>query len=245
MCCIFKHKQCFVVNLSVCLCVCAVVGPAMVILLSVCGVATVFLLCLCVCLCKCFICTDGELNSAASLFHKVFQQLNTLYFLSRSTFLKFLLLVWFIPLKNSSAKTTRSCLFSSGFPKAFKEVLGVAAREKIRACYQKYCNSCSESIWRWISFCEKYRHKQKHSGYFSTPRSLPWEENTQLIFTALLFLWPVVLAKFWVPLVIVVIMMKCSYFFWLHKQKASWDFMSPDTPRHPLRPAAAQPEFDW
>ncbi|XP_018546110.1 OX-2 membrane glycoprotein [Lates calcarifer] len=34
------------------------VGPAMVILLSVCGVATVFLLCLCVCLCKCFICTD-------------------------------------------------------------------------------------------------------------------------------------------------------------------------------------------
>ncbi|XP_039648667.1 OX-2 membrane glycoprotein-like [Perca fluviatilis] len=34
------------------------VGPAMVILLSVCGVAAVLLLCLCVCLCKCFICTD-------------------------------------------------------------------------------------------------------------------------------------------------------------------------------------------
>ncbi|XP_045891331.1 uncharacterized protein LOC123960559 isoform X2 [Micropterus dolomieu] len=36
------------------------VGPAMVVLLSVCGVAAVLLLCLCVCLCKCFICTDGE-----------------------------------------------------------------------------------------------------------------------------------------------------------------------------------------
>ncbi|XP_026157550.1 nectin-2-like [Mastacembelus armatus] len=34
------------------------VGPAIVILLSVCGVAAVLLLCLCVCLCKCFICTD-------------------------------------------------------------------------------------------------------------------------------------------------------------------------------------------
>ncbi|XP_071320453.1 OX-2 membrane glycoprotein-like [Trachinotus anak] len=34
------------------------VAPAMVILLSVCGVAAVLLLCLCVCLCKCFICTD-------------------------------------------------------------------------------------------------------------------------------------------------------------------------------------------
>ncbi|XP_030605791.1 OX-2 membrane glycoprotein-like isoform X2 [Archocentrus centrarchus] len=33
-------------------------GSAMVILLSVCGVAAVLLLCLCVCLCKCFICTD-------------------------------------------------------------------------------------------------------------------------------------------------------------------------------------------
>lgn len=33
-------------------------GAAMVILLSVCGVAAVLLLCLCVCLCKCFICTD-------------------------------------------------------------------------------------------------------------------------------------------------------------------------------------------
>ncbi|XP_034406163.1 OX-2 membrane glycoprotein-like [Cyclopterus lumpus] len=33
------------------------VGPAMVIVLSVCGVAAVLLLCLCVCLCKCFICT--------------------------------------------------------------------------------------------------------------------------------------------------------------------------------------------
>lgn len=36
----------------------AEVGPAMVILLSVCGVLAVLLLCLCVCLCKCFICTD-------------------------------------------------------------------------------------------------------------------------------------------------------------------------------------------
>ncbi|XP_023276095.1 OX-2 membrane glycoprotein-like [Seriola lalandi dorsalis] len=34
------------------------VGPATVILLSVCGVAAVLLLCLCVCLCKCFICTE-------------------------------------------------------------------------------------------------------------------------------------------------------------------------------------------
>ncbi|XP_041637646.1 nectin-2-like [Cheilinus undulatus] len=34
------------------------VGPAMVILLSVCGVAAILLLCLCVCCCKCFICTD-------------------------------------------------------------------------------------------------------------------------------------------------------------------------------------------
>ncbi|CAK6980797.1 OX-2 membrane glycoprotein-like [Scomber scombrus] len=34
------------------------VSPAMVILLSVCGVAAVLLLCVCVCLCKCFICTD-------------------------------------------------------------------------------------------------------------------------------------------------------------------------------------------
>lgn len=34
------------------------VGPAMVILLSVCGVVAILLLCLCVCLCKCFICTD-------------------------------------------------------------------------------------------------------------------------------------------------------------------------------------------
>ncbi|KAM9766620.1 nectin-4-like isoform 1-T2 [Menidia menidia] len=32
--------------------------PAMIILISVCGVAAVLLLCLCVCLCKCFICTD-------------------------------------------------------------------------------------------------------------------------------------------------------------------------------------------
>ncbi|XP_037618009.1 OX-2 membrane glycoprotein-like [Sebastes umbrosus] len=32
-------------------------GPAVIILLSVCGVAAVLLLCLCVCLCKCFICT--------------------------------------------------------------------------------------------------------------------------------------------------------------------------------------------
>ncbi|XP_056157359.1 OX-2 membrane glycoprotein-like [Lampris incognitus] len=34
------------------------VGPALVILISVCGVAAILLLCLCVCLCKCFICTD-------------------------------------------------------------------------------------------------------------------------------------------------------------------------------------------
>uniref|UniRef100_UPI0037E85676 OX-2 membrane glycoprotein-like n=1 Tax=Semicossyphus pulcher TaxID=241346 RepID=UPI0037E85676 len=34
------------------------VGPATVILVSVCGVAAVLLLCLCVCLCKRFICTD-------------------------------------------------------------------------------------------------------------------------------------------------------------------------------------------
>ncbi|XP_028990972.1 nectin-2-like [Betta splendens] len=33
-------------------------GPAMVILLSVCGVAAVLLLCLCVCLCKCFVCVN-------------------------------------------------------------------------------------------------------------------------------------------------------------------------------------------
>ncbi|CAJ1087556.1 OX-2 membrane glycoprotein-like [Xyrichtys novacula] len=33
-------------------------GPAMVVLISVCGVAAILLLCLCVCLCKCFICTD-------------------------------------------------------------------------------------------------------------------------------------------------------------------------------------------
>ncbi|XP_005460840.1 OX-2 membrane glycoprotein isoform X2 [Oreochromis niloticus] len=37
-------------------------GPAMVILISVCGVAAVLLLCLCVCLCKCFICTDALEN---------------------------------------------------------------------------------------------------------------------------------------------------------------------------------------
>ncbi|XP_029379448.1 OX-2 membrane glycoprotein-like [Echeneis naucrates] len=34
------------------------VAPAVVFLLSVCGVVAVLLLCLCVCLCKCFICTD-------------------------------------------------------------------------------------------------------------------------------------------------------------------------------------------
>ncbi|XP_029306085.1 OX-2 membrane glycoprotein-like [Cottoperca gobio] len=34
------------------------VGAAMVVLLSVCGVAVVLLLCLCVCLCKCFLCID-------------------------------------------------------------------------------------------------------------------------------------------------------------------------------------------
>ncbi|KAM6893904.1 OX-2 membrane glycoprotein [Xenentodon cancila] len=34
------------------------VRPAVIILLSVCGVAAVLLLCLCVCLCKCFICTE-------------------------------------------------------------------------------------------------------------------------------------------------------------------------------------------
>ncbi|XP_013883166.1 OX-2 membrane glycoprotein [Austrofundulus limnaeus] len=34
------------------------VRPAMIILISVCGVAVVLLLCLCVCLCKSFICTD-------------------------------------------------------------------------------------------------------------------------------------------------------------------------------------------
>ncbi|KAF0045919.1 hypothetical protein F2P81_002448 [Scophthalmus maximus] len=34
------------------------VGPVMVVLLSVCGVAAVLLLCLCVCLCKCLICTN-------------------------------------------------------------------------------------------------------------------------------------------------------------------------------------------
>ncbi|XP_029924851.1 uncharacterized protein LOC115371546 [Myripristis murdjan] len=33
-------------------------SPAMVILISVCGVAAVLLLCLCVCFCKCFICTN-------------------------------------------------------------------------------------------------------------------------------------------------------------------------------------------
>ncbi|XP_040040974.2 OX-2 membrane glycoprotein isoform X2 [Gasterosteus aculeatus] len=33
-------------------------SPATVVLLSVCGVASVLLLCLCVCLCKCFICTE-------------------------------------------------------------------------------------------------------------------------------------------------------------------------------------------
>ncbi|XP_067356670.1 OX-2 membrane glycoprotein-like isoform X2 [Channa argus] len=33
-------------------------APAMVILLSVCGVAAVLLLCLCVCLCKCFVCIE-------------------------------------------------------------------------------------------------------------------------------------------------------------------------------------------
>ncbi|XP_061571685.1 OX-2 membrane glycoprotein-like isoform X2 [Cololabis saira] len=34
------------------------VRPAVIVLLSVCGVAAVLLLCLCVCLCKCFICTE-------------------------------------------------------------------------------------------------------------------------------------------------------------------------------------------
>ncbi|XP_041835132.1 OX-2 membrane glycoprotein-like [Melanotaenia boesemani] len=34
------------------------VRPAVIILISVCGVVAVLLLCLCVCLCKCFICTD-------------------------------------------------------------------------------------------------------------------------------------------------------------------------------------------
>ncbi|RVE75500.1 hypothetical protein OJAV_G00017510 [Oryzias javanicus] len=34
------------------------VRPAIIVLLSVCGVAAVLLLCLCVCLCKCFICTQ-------------------------------------------------------------------------------------------------------------------------------------------------------------------------------------------
>lgn len=33
-------------------------GPAMIILISVCGVAAVLVLCMCVCLCKCFICTN-------------------------------------------------------------------------------------------------------------------------------------------------------------------------------------------
>lgn len=48
--------------------VCVAVTPAMVILLSVCGVAVVLLLCLCVCLCKCFVCTNGEsLNLVLSL----------------------------------------------------------------------------------------------------------------------------------------------------------------------------------
>ncbi|KAG7502216.1 OX-2 membrane glycoprotein-like [Solea senegalensis] len=41
------------------------VPTAMVILLSVCGVAAVLLLCLCVCLCKHFVCTDGEYKNAA------------------------------------------------------------------------------------------------------------------------------------------------------------------------------------
>uniref|UniRef100_A0A3P9MA71 Zgc:172122 n=1 Tax=Oryzias latipes TaxID=8090 RepID=A0A3P9MA71_ORYLA len=36
------------------------VRPAIIVLLSVCGVAAVLLLCLCVCLCKCFICTQGK-----------------------------------------------------------------------------------------------------------------------------------------------------------------------------------------
>ena len=58
---VLKHKQRCGLIVGVCfVCVCAAVGPAMVILLSVCGVAAVLLLCLCVCLCKCFICTDGE-----------------------------------------------------------------------------------------------------------------------------------------------------------------------------------------
>uniref|UniRef100_UPI003AAAE3D4 nectin-2-like n=1 Tax=Centroberyx gerrardi TaxID=166262 RepID=UPI003AAAE3D4 len=34
------------------------VGPAMIVLISLCGVAAILLLCLCVCLCKCFICTS-------------------------------------------------------------------------------------------------------------------------------------------------------------------------------------------
>lgn len=86
-----------------------------------------------------------------------------------------------------------------------------------------------------------YRKERQQTGrafslvwrHFFITGSLSWEKNTQLICSALFVLRPAVLAKFGVPLVIVVIMMDRSHFFWLHKQKTSWDFMSPDRPSRP------------
>ena len=70
-------------------CLCAVVSPVVVILLSVCGVAAVLLLCLCVCLCKCLICTDGEFRHIHSTTAHSLPS-NNMEFLSLATFVHML-----------------------------------------------------------------------------------------------------------------------------------------------------------
>lgn len=59
----WPRRLVFIFNLSIC----ATVGPATVILLSVCGVVAVLFLCLCICFCKCFVCTTGESGSTLIL----------------------------------------------------------------------------------------------------------------------------------------------------------------------------------
>lgn len=54
---------------------------------------------------------------------------------------------------------------------------------------------------------------------FAIVQDLYHGRKTPLIRSALFVLWPAVLAKFGVSLVLAVIMMNCSHFFWLHEQK--------------------------
>ncbi len=86
----------------------------------------------------------------------------------------------------------------------------------------------NDNIWK--KQAEHFKIMQSFLQVFLYYRIPIIGEKLTLICTALFILWSVVLVKFGVPLSIVVIVMNCSHFFWLHKQNISWDFMSPDKP---------------